>query len=328
MDHVAQAGTRGSETAVAALTRPLSFFEKLRVAAAAGIAVLLMTTIGWMVARPADPQMAVTFAYGGRHILAVWPSLLVLTLVSALVGTAIAGRRLPEAGLFAAAVGLAALTLRGASMQTVLGYHATPDLAGRRAVMTAMAFDCLLWASIAAAAWIAVVLAWQWLWQEARPPAEDEPDPKKAPAAGKTAAFRAGWPALAVTTVVGLFVIWTTVARTPVATVARGQVIASVAAGMYLGAMAARYFTGVSKAHWYALAPLAAGLIAYLLGYLQADLSWAKGPWGSYALLTTTPPHALVRPLPVEYIFVGLAGALLGFWSGDRIEHAAEREMS
>jgi len=328
MDHASQAGTLDSEAAVAALTRPLSFLEKLRVAAAAGIAVLLMTSIGWMVARPVDPEMAVTFVYGGRHVLAVWPSVLVLTLVSALVGTAIAGRRLPEAGLFAAAVGLVGLALRGSSMQSVLGYQATADLAGRRAVMAAMAFDCLLWASIAVATWVAVHLAWHWLWQEARTPEDDEPRPKAAAPAGKKISLRSGWPALVVTTVVGLFVIWTTIARTPVATIARGQVIASVAAGMYLGAMAGRYFTGVSKAYWYALAPLAAGLTAYLLGYLQADLGWAKGSLASYALLSTTPPHALVRPLPVEYIFVGLAGAMFGFWSGERMEHVAEREMS
>ena len=119
-----------------------------------------------------------------------------------------------------------------------------------------------------------------------------------------------------------------TIARTPVATIARGQVIASVAGGLYLGVLAARYFTGINNTRWYVLAVPVVALVGYLLGFLQADLSWAKGALAPYARLATTPSHALARPLPIEYIAVGVAGAIAGLWSGEKIEHVTKQETS
>ncbi len=97
----------------------------------------------------------------------------------------------------------------------------------------------------------------------------------------------------------------------------------------YLGAMLARYVTGINDARWYILAAPAVGLIGYLVGFLSADMSWTEGgPYQFFVYLATTPPHALARPLPVDYVAVGIAGALLGFWSGERVEHAVAQERA
>jgi len=307
----------------------LGFLDKLRVLLACAVAVLLMRSVGWHVARPADPELAVTLTESGRGALAVWPALVLLTAVAASLGTVIVGRRLPEGGVFAAGIGLAALALRGNSMQMVLGYRGSAEAAGRRSLMISMACDAVLWAAILAVSWVVVVMVRRWLWPEpaSEPDTPEASDRKGRKKADEPAEAKPGWYALAVTGVLAAVIIWLTIARTPVAQVARGQVVASVAAGLFLGAMGARYFTGVEEAHWYALAALAVALTGYLLGYLNAGLGWAEGStYQPFADLATTPPHALVRPLPIEYLAIGVSGALAGFWSGRKIEYAAGEE--
>ncbi len=316
--------------------RPLSFVEKCRVVVAATAAVLLLNPVGWAVVAPADPDMGITFVLLPAGGIGAWPELTVLAVVAAVIGTALAGRRLPEAGVFAAAVGLAALALRGGSMRMLLAYQVTPDTGSRRAFMWAMALDTLMWTALMAVVWVAVMLVWRWLWSTPDEAAAGV-SPPVARGSGKDAPTAAaawsrtpwsGWPALAVTGLVGLFVIWTTIARTPVATIARGQVIASIAGGLYLGAMAGRYFTGIDRAIWYVAAAPAIALVGWLLGYLAADMRWAQvGGYKFYALLAITPPHNLARPLPVEYVAVGVAAALCGFWGGERIEQAAQEAV-
>jgi len=318
-------------------SRPLSFLEKCRVVAAAGAAVLLLNPVGWAVVAPSDPDMGITFVLLRAHGLGAWPALTVLAVVAGAIGTAVAGRRLPEAGVFAAAVGLAGLALRGGSMRMLLAYQVTPDPASRRAFMWAMALDTLMWTALMLVVWVAAMLVWRWLWSSPEEAGAAAASPPAARGGGKDAPTAAavwsrtpwsGWPALAVTGLVGLFVIWTTIARTPVATIARGQVIASIAGGLYLGAMAGRYFTGIDRAVWYAAAAPAIALVGWLLGYLAADMSWAQaGGYKFYALLAITPPHNLVRALPVEYVAVGVAAALCGFWGGERVEQAAREAV-
>jgi len=309
---------------------PLGFVGKVRVFLACVVAVMLMRMVGWHVAQPVDPEEAITFVTNGRGVWAIWPTLLILSVVTAVIATVIIGRQLPEGGVFAAAVGLAGLALRGGSMQVMLAYHTTLEAVSRRTFMWKMAVDCLLWALIMVIVWLAVVLTTRWLWPKSETqPASDEPrksDPSKKATA--SANWQIGWPALVVTIVVAVFVIWMTIARTPVAEIARGQIVASVAGGLFLGAMVARYFTGINDSRWFALAVPAVALIAYLLGYLNAEMGWAQsGEYYFYSFLNTTPPHALMRAMPIEYLSVGTAAVLAGFWSGVKMEHVAEQEL-
>lgn len=319
------------------LQPPMGFFEKLRVFAACAVAAGLMWTVGWHVAGPADPKMALTLVAGGLGIPAAWGGLLVLTMVSAAVGTAISGRRLPEAGLFAAAVGLAVLVLRGGSMEQWLGYYPAEDAASRAALMRACLIDSLMWAAILAVAWLTTMVAWRWIGAShlSIDTVADTKEPSAAAGEGvKTPpafAFSVnGWPALVVTVLVALFFIWMTIARTPVANIARGQVIGSVLAGLFVGAMTARYFTGIEQPHWYVLAPLVVAVIGYLLGYMNADMNWAEASnqYKPYAELAITPPHALARPLPLEYLAIGTVGCLLGYWFSAKVEEVVEKETS
>lgn len=323
---------------------PLGLVEKARITAAIAAAVVLLYTMGWMVAGPSDPALGLTFVRGGRAIPAVWPTLAVLAVVAGILGTVLAGPRLPEAGVFAAAVALATMSLRGGSMQVMLANEQATTEPARQAFMKAMAIDALLWSGLMLAVWLGVTWAWKWVWVNGNAPAllgsqtgaRTAPAPGTKPAGGpparanqkeQAASAGMGWAALVVTGVVGIFIIWMTVGRTPVANVHRGQTIAAVAAGLYLGAMAARYFIGVQDVRWYVLAVPAIALTAYLVSYLSADMSWAQGTrYQYYIYLATTPTHDLARPLPIEYVAVGTAAALAGYWGGDKVEQVASQD--
>ena len=309
------------ETALPSASRPLGAFEKTRVFAAIAVAALILHTMGWMVAQPVDPALPVTFVRGGRAVLAIWPALAALAVVSGIIGTVVAGPRLPEAGVFAASIGMAVLGVRSGSMQTVLAVEGAVDPAGRRQLARAMAVETLLWAAIMVAVWLAVVWAYRWVWTS-RSGAEQAPAQ-----AGPRPKVTSGWPALAATTVVGAFIIWLTVARSPVATIEYKQTVASVIGGLYLGALAARYFTGLRDVRWYVLAAPAIGLLAWLVAHMSADLTWMQNsPLRWYVALATTPAHNLARPMPLVYIAGGVAGALAGYWAGEKMEHLAAQE--
>lgn len=329
-----------SAMTAAELTVPdrLNVYDKLRILGACVLAAVFMRTVGWMVAQPLDPREAILLAMNERGFfaaaLAALPILLLLTAVVTALGTVIVGRVVPEAGVFVAGIGLAALALRGGSIHVLLAYYL--DARGdeparllsqladeRRSLMVRLAMDCLLWSAVMAVSWGVMSAVRKWLWTD------ESPQPASGSASKRTAvepAGKPGWMALAITGVVAGLVIWLTIARTPVAVVARGQVIAAVAAGLFAGAYAARYYTGVADARWYLLAPPAVGLVAYLLGYLNAEMRWAPGEYRYYALLPTTPPHNLVRALPIEYIAVGVSATLAGYWFGQRTDQPDGQE--
>jgi hypothetical protein len=329
-----------SATSTPALSAPpLGVIEKIRVVAAIGAAVVVLYTIGWMAVQPTDPSLAVTFVRSGRAIPAIWPAVAVLCAVAGIIGTVISGPRLPEAGLFAASIALAALSLHGGSMFDLMANKGATSQATRQAFMRAMAIDCALWAAIMFVTWIAVSWAYRWVWTDssaatpdaAQPPVSSAGKPTRMQKEGtptRRAAWT-GWSALIVTGVIGAFVVWISSGREPVAPVHRGQTIAAVAGGLYLGAMGGRYFTGIRDVRWYLLAVPAVGMLAWLVGYLSADMKWAQGTeWQYYIALATTPTHDLARPLPIEYIAVGTAAVLAGYWGGDKMEQVASHEAT
>jgi hypothetical protein len=184
----------------------------------------------------------------------------------------------------------------------------------------------VLWTGVMAAGWIAVALTRRLIWED-----EELYNPVPAPARKEEPAKPqsqrpAWWPPFIITGMLAAFIIWAANARTPIAAIARGQIIAAVGGGFFLAAMAARYFTGQHRAHWYVLAVPAVALLAWLVGFLNADMSWATGVWKPFMALKQTPPHALTRVLPIEYLAAGVAGALAGFWSGERVEQVNETD--
>ena len=322
------------EAAQTVTTERFGLVHKARFAAACLIAIALLYTVGWMAAAPVDPGEAITLAGGAASVwsgvFSALPTLLLLTAVATAIGTVVVGKDLPEAGVFAAGIGLTALALRGGSMEALLAYQAdgggqTGDalmqhmIDQREGLMFRMALDSVLWAIVMLGSWLTVEVVRRWLWptsavQTPKPQAKQpSPESKK----------WTGWAALGVSSVAAMFVIWLVVARSPISGIVRGQVIAAVAIGMFAGSTAGRYFVGVTDPRWYVLTPLVVALVGYLLGYLGAELD--SPVYANYRDLAITPLHNLARPLPIEYMAVGVPGALAGFWVGQHAEHAAEQ---
>lgn len=333
MNQIAANATTSAQVADSpeALQTPhVRFVDKLRIVAACAVAVWLMRAVGWYVIAPADPDMGLTFVLNDQPLVSAWIGILLLSLVASVLGTAISGKRLPEAGMLVGCVGLAALVARGGTMQDVLGYQAGTEEATRQKLMLRMCVDTGLWAAIFVANWLAVTAAYRWLWKapfhfQLSAGASTAPS---GDAKSKTGAnhARTGWLATGATVIAGLFLMNAALGRTAVSPVLRGQTIGALVLGFMLIVMAVRYFVAVHDSRWYVAAPLLVALAAYVLGYFNADMGRLDVSFRPFRDLATTPPHMLARALPVEYLALGVIGAILGFWSGEKIEEVAELE--
>lgn len=303
-------------------TPHVRFVDKLRIVAACAVAVWLMRYVGWYVIAPADPEMGLTFVLNEQPPAGAWIGVLLLSLVCSVLGTAISGKRLPEAGMLVGCVGLAALAARAGTMQEVLAYHAGTEEASRQRLMLLMMVDTALWAAILLVNWLAVTAAYRWLWRAPFHYPLTNASTSDKPSSG-SAGTRPGWLATGATVIAALFLMNTAFGRTAVTPILRGQVFAALVLGFWVIVIGVRYFVAIHDSRWYAVAPLLVALGAYALGYFNTDLSWTEQ---SYQELATTPPHMLVRALPVEYLTLGLAGTIMGFWSGEKIEEVAELE--
>lgn len=300
----------------------VSFLHKLRILLACGISIVLLYYAGWYVVGPPDDRMGISFLAGDQAPLKSLPMMCLLSVAIAAIATAVTGRRLPEAGLFATAVGIAVLALRGGSMQSFLAYLAADGTGDRQSLMFTLALDGLLWSGMIAACWFTTLWVQRWLIGDAVEP-EDRSESKVLPESSVSPKWR--WIPVLATAFIACLLIWQTIARTDVATIARGQVVASIAGGLFLGSMLVRSSLNLHDIRWYLLAVPVVLLVGYSLGYLNADLAWAsESALAPYAELATTAPHALARPLPVEYVAVGTAAVVAGFWSGHKVQAVTE----
>jgi hypothetical protein len=84
------------------------------------------------------------------------------------------------------------------------------------------------------------------------------------------------------------------------------QVLASVGISSALASAMAVQLVKVRESFWLWIAPLAVALFGYLFSAFHAD-GWQIG-------LLHGPLAALARPLPLDYLSMGSAGAIFGYW--------------
>jgi hypothetical protein len=87
---------------------------------------------------------------------------------------------------------------------------------------------------------------------------------------------------------------------------AKGQVLASVGISSAAGAAIAMQFVQVRSSFWLWIGPLAVALFGYLFTAFHAE-GWQMG-------VLHGPLAALARPLPLDYLCMGPAGAIFGYW--------------
>lgn len=220
------------------------------------------------------------------------------------IGAVIAGSIRFDAGLFAAAVGLAALSCRGGPMR-----HVTQAAAGR-AVFLALAVELFILGALLGLCWFGLWLLYRrgrLAGDAARDGLRDQP-------------HAIGERLVALLTQGGVMaVLVLLIARTD----EKKQVLAAVGIASFVATLLAYAVSPVRPSVWYWAGPVVVGVAGYAAAYFTwgstDPLVWKSGTGGG-ALA------ALARPLPLDYASLGTAGAIAGYWTSRQWQRAKELE--
>lgn len=281
----------------------------------------LFASVGWMAVQPDDPQGAVSLLTRSGSLWSLVQIVALATVVSALAA-ALVGRKLPDAGVFAVAVGLSAAVWRGESTAHLLISVAGDDAAARGSLAWRLAFEGLIWFLPIAAAILAGGLVVRWLHGAG---SGDPTDPRRAMALVNVPGM-SGWivsadqqedrpgawggvKTMLVSLLAAAIIFRILATGSPLRSVQQGQSFFALAAAFYLGGLLAYEIFPARTALW---GILSAPLLC-LLGYFVAALS--SSPGGGYGQIASVPPSTFYRSLPAEYVCVGTAASIAAFWS-------------
>jgi hypothetical protein len=228
----------------------------------------------------------------------------VVTLAATAVGTVLAGSIRFDAGLFSAAIGLAALSCRGGPMRYVT------QAAGGRGVFLAMALELLVLGALLGLAWFGLWL----LYRRGRLSGDALRDGLRDEPHDLGERIYALLVQAAVMSVIVLLL-----ARTD----DKKQVLAAVGVASFGATLMSYAFSPVRPSVWYWAGPILVGVVGYITAYLSAGSMESVG-WKSGAGAGTL--AALARPLPLDYASLGTAGAILGYWTSRQWQRAKELE--
>jgi hypothetical protein len=259
-----------------------------------GVSVLLYILFSWV-----GGHMGMTKVQGFNGSLLGSPGPLANMVVTAVLiaggvamGTVLAGGVRPDAGLFAAAVGLLALSNRGRPVYAVL--H---DAGGSRSAYLLMATELILLYVILGGCWFVLY--------SMRPGDRLRHDAAHDGLVDVELPSGAGWSAM-ITHVAIMAVVVLLLAQSE----DKKQVILAIGIGSVAGAFFPYSQHGARPSVWYWAAPLVLGLFGYLVAWLAPPTGIELGRPGLNGGFLA----ALARPLPLDYASVGTAGALLGYW--------------
>jgi hypothetical protein len=284
--------------------RHLSLLDRTATWVSWALAGAIFLTIGWLAMAPDDPLGAVSVLT--RH--GAWMMLLQaagLAAVTAALAAVIAGRRLPEVGTFAAALGLAAVSLRGATAGSLLIEWADVAPVSQSSLPLQLALEAIAWFAIIFLARGFSIAVGQWcfggggdrsvgVWPCPEPRRNG---PKDSMADGLKHTLLAAGAALLTFKILS--------AGLSTRSVQHGQACFVVAASVCIALYLASWVVPVRSAVWSILSiPLLA-----VGGYVWARFGPAPG-----GLPASVPSSPFLRVLPIQYISVGTAAAVAMFW--------------
>ena len=253
--------------------------------AALGAGIVVSILLAWFASRlfgvPASLHRAGILLQQGSGIVAILVVLFVFA-ASAVLSSVITGRISYDAGLYCACAALATFSVR-------LG----PT---RFAMFAAMAIELLL-------LFAGVIGVWLLLHRTSKTgllPPEILPDPNEEdePLDQKLLACAAQ----SVMMIILLMVV--------VQYDDKVQCLASVGVAAYLATLGAYQFIPTFPSIWFWTGPLIVGLVGYVMQAISHPY-WTIGDTGGFFA-------ALARPQPLDYASLGVAGALLGYWTASR----------
>jgi hypothetical protein len=321
-------GTANATAPLAASSEHPRWHDKALALAAWVLAAGIFGSVGWMAIEPYDPLGAVSLVTRADALTMIVSVLALSAIVSGLA-TAIVGYRLPDAGAFAAAFGLAVANLRGQTASYLLISVAGPDAAARSGLAWKLAFEGLLWFAAIASAAIVGGVVHRWMTGDRVAPGKTKYDETTLAEAATLVPFldplrqadddRSWFDGLKVTLlslVAAALIFRILVTGSPWRSIQHGQAYFALFAAFYFGGAIAYRYWQVRSALWGCLAP---PLLCFL-GYAFAALSSPpKGPYGEVA---SVPPSSFFRASPIEYVCVGTVAAVAAFWSARRHRRA------
>ena len=292
---------------------PLTLFEKLRALAAFAASIWLWCAVGDMMVRPNDPLAALSLVANQSAYTAALSAAL-LTIVVAMLAAAVGPARLPGFASVTVCLGWAALNWRCGTMEYLLVYVGGAEAATRSALFGRLAIETLFWCVLAAGSlWIeAAVRAWL---GRGKADGSEKHDGSASRVGGKVE-IRRGLLAAVIAAVVATVFVSQVAGRSAVDEIHKGQIYFAAGAGFLLGALIGLYFSFRVSPAYFVLGIFVTAALSYLWAMLRpiADLSME-----AYRGLPDVPPTALVRPLPVEYVALGMIGATVGIWSAHKV---------
>jgi len=227
-----------------------------------------------------------------------WPIAIGLACV-ALIGctiltSVIAGHVHFEGGLFCACFGLAALSYRLGPTRFALFNSSSPS------IYVSMAFELIVLFVAVTIVWLIVRAGANAGWLAAEPmsdPAEtDEPLDQRILATA----------AQVLLTILLMMLLSQTDNKV--------QALASIGIASWIAALAAHHFVPTRPSAWFWVGPLIVGLIGYVGQYFSPS-DWMIGDARGFFA-------PMARPMPLDYASMGVAGALLGYWTSLHWHHA------
>lgn len=297
-------------TGEAAMTEPVTnrphatgghaLVHRLRFLAAMMIAAAVFWHFGWWVARPADPQAAVSLLMIDNGVITI-VELLALSIVVSGLAVAICGGDTAERGPLAVAVGLAALAARGGRMDTLLlDRLMLPADNGAVDVYPLMGMIAETWLWLALIAAGIVVGRWVagWFVSGDAIPAGMAVDETNA------WDIRHALGAL----IIGFLIAWSVVsfaAGAPATPIKFGQLAFALVLAFLLATLIGQWFCDMRNRMWMLAVVGLVATLAYWFG--QPSNLEAARKLGAFVPID----DALIRPLPIEYAALGAIGVLL-----------------
>ncbi len=311
------------QTAAMSTSAPLGFWDKTLSLAAWAIGVGLFASVGWMVLEPGDPRGAISLLTADHAVVALVETLALAAVVSALAAVLI-GRKLPDAGVLAVALGMAVMTWRGGTTSYLLIHVTGSDADARSAMAWKLAFEGVVWFLPIVTAMVVGGLVRRWLGGpgsggggHSYPDMALSQIPGLHGLAGPAAAVDlraealAGLKATLATLVAAAVLFRLSATGSPVRSVQHGQTYFALAIALYVGGRVAFHYFPVRTVLWGCLAvPLLC-----LAGYVVCA---ASSPPAGYSQVASVPPGSFYRALPIEYISVGTSAVVLAFWHSHR----------
>jgi len=298
----------------------LSFWEKGGATVAWVAAVMLFLTVGWRFLAPVDPFGAVSLAPRGGAFLALVQVCLLAGLASALISF-VFSMRLPDAGLFAASVGLLAAALRGANATALLLDSTSLNATQHRSLAVHFLWESMAWWTVILAALVGSALATRMRvrperWEALKrgdgltriPAGLDWPILRNRLLRGmalRSMDARRGLHHLALTAGVGMAVLTFLITGMNHRATDHGQVCFVVAASVMIGGWCGHHWAPVRSAFWTILGVIPMALIAY---------GWAALRPVEAGLPPGIPASPFVRILPVQFVAAGTAAAVAITW--------------